>query len=296
MNTLIRPLIALAAFAAGAAARGDEIKVAVVVDFNSGAGRLVRPSADKPAYYFPITLGYGQSGHPEARLKDPPPTAQVQRMIARALFDQGYRVENSRNPPSLVFVLRWGLLAPGRRWEREQVSPLQQESMMVGGLGGGPGGGGFQPDMRALSSGLLDNARYSTGPSPGMLYLVAGDTLKDRGYNVTDPRNPRIQAILALASEPRYFIIIAAYDALDWFRHYDDWKHHRNPGDKSRVLWEEHMSTEMAGRDFADVLPALIAVGAPRFGRETRIPIVSTGSEVPEGRVEAGTPVRAPNR
>jgi hypothetical protein len=152
--------------------------------------------------------------------------------------------------------------------------------------------------MSVITRGALENSRYSVGDSPAMLYLVAGDTLRDRGINVTDERSTRMQAILALAREPRYYIIIAAYDAGDWFRHYDDWKHHRAPqgAGKCVVLWEEHMSTEAAGRDFADVLPKLLFVGAPRLGRETRFPVVSATPDIPMGKVTAGTPVQFPGR
>src|ERR1700689_1294614 len=78
--------------------------------------KVQRPTREKPAYYFPIYVGYEQRGTVLPGMLPPPPLDEVQRALTDALAEQGYRVATNRFPPSLALVFRWGYIAPLPPW------------------------------------------------------------------------------------------------------------------------------------------------------------------------------------
>ena len=60
---------------------------------------------------------------------------------------------------------------------------------------------------------------------------------------------------------------------------------------QSVLLWRAHVSVNYWGHYLDESLPALIAAGAPQFGRATTHPIIFPEQAVPMGKVIVGTPV-----
>jgi hypothetical protein len=299
------PRIALAfgALLSARAVLATDVRVDVVVDFNGGGYKTVRPSPDKPAYYLPLVVGYKQIGDVAALQKEPPPAGQVQRMLTKALFDQGYRVATRQFAPSLVLVSRWGVMSPLVNRNTERLASIQQAPMPIGDMSGphmgSPGmmnmGTPGSVNMTTMDLNPLAIPQSTQAETLQMLSLVAGDTLNDRGrrHNVDD-RNVPMAEILEMVRAPRYFIMVTAYAYQDLAPFLDDWVNHRPPPRKRprlMPLWEAHISTELAGYDFEEVLPTLISTAAPMLGHETLTPQLVTASSVPMGRVEVGTPV-----
>jgi len=193
----------------------------------------------------------------------------VQHLLAKALYGQGYQVMNGRQPPSLVLVFWWGQIAPEELNSSELGSPL------------------WHPDAFNRSSlmGSLSDTTLAELPTDQsandkmMISLVAGNT-RDYQYASDNP-NPKLEQILAMERSPRYFAIVSAFDFKDWARH------------RTTLLWQAHISTELAGHRLAEVLPALIATAAPMFGRETTAPqlVAVEGAASPLGRVILGVPM-----
>jgi hypothetical protein len=82
--------------------------------------------------------------------------------------------------------------------------------------------------------------------------------------------------------EERYFVILMAYD----FRALAK-------GTKPKLLWSAHFNMCSPGHSFTSALPAMSAVAAQFFGRNTNGLIVNA-RRVPEGRVEVGEPKVVP--
>jgi hypothetical protein len=87
---------------------------------------------------------------------------------------------------------------------------------------------------------------------------------------------------MAATREPRYFIIVTAYDYAAWTKQ----KAHL-------ILWKAKMSIPTYGVFLTDVFPSLIKAGGPMFGHET-INHPKLVPELPEGKVDVGTPIVTP--
>ena len=118
-----------------------------------------------------------------------------------------------------------------------------------------------------------DNPQQQFWNQREMLALVAGNTLANVGVFGRERED-----ILQAARDERYFVIVSAYD----FK--------AATGKKKVLLWRAKMSTPSNRVSLAEVIPAMITAGGPRFGRETRLPESVTAALAKEGKVEIGTP------
>ena len=92
-----------------------------------------------------------------------------------------------------------------------------------------------------------------------MVTLVAGTTLARQLSAAGSTALSQIEwdRLKQAAAADRYFIIVSAYDFADSLK-----------GQRT-LLWRARLSTERHGVSLDDVLPALVAAGAPVFGRES---------------------------
>jgi len=212
--------------------RSGDMRIAVVTDLTEAGKRLPHPTPEKPAYYIPITTGYKKEGDFVKFFQEsPPPTAEIQRMIAKALASQGYLVAINNTRPSLILAFRWGSWAP-----------IFLHGVFIN-----------QAEMETLVSGA--QAELMT------------------------PLNPRARDAYEAARQPRWGVVVTAFDFDDqYYRH------------KVTILWRECMSTELWGHYIDEVLPTLIASGAPMFGRQTTTPQLTQTTVIPEGHVVVGAP------
>jgi hypothetical protein len=105
--------------------------------------------------------------------------------------------------------------------------------------------------------------------------MVGGNTINDHQKFL----DPRLEAVMQLTTQPRYYILISAFD-------FKSWLHHR-----AILLWRAHVSTELWGHYFDQVVGTLISTAAPEFGRETKVPHFTNADITPLGRVVLGEPV-----
>jgi hypothetical protein len=114
---------------------------------------------------------------------------------------------------------------------------------------------------------------YQAGSRAAMEQLVLGNE-----FEATVDENQsslRVQTALSALDAPRYYLIVSALDYPAYTR-----KQHK-------VLWTARVSTELKGSHFDEVLPALIAAGARRFGRETQGPEFTQATITPSIRHRA---------
>ena len=264
--TILRAALFFAAFLPASALRAnDDIRVDVVVDMTDAGKKVARPTIDKPAYYFPLTVGYKEQGAFIADQGPPPATLEVQHLIAKALYDQGYRVTNAVSPASLVLVFWWGHISPSL--VSTEAGPALSHTSVFNGKG-------FNAeDPRELVAQLPTDEAAN---EKQMISIVAGNT-RDYQY-ATEKPSPKLEQILVMERSPRHYMLVSAFDFQDWVKH------------KTTLLWQAHISTELEGHTLGEVLPTLIATAAPMFGRETTAPELIAAPVAPMGRVIVGTP------
>ncbi len=251
--------------AAGHAASRNLAAVVANADLTEEGRKIPRPTPDKPAYYVPVILGWQEAGRIVAG-EEPPKREEVLRQLGQALAKEGYilqalRPDANKTLPSLIIAVEWGCL-----------NPLVTEHGALD-LSTGEGGTMAPAEIR-------NNATQATATDFNqneMVALVAGAAFSAKlaatgSLGLSQQDWDKIRDAVA---EGRYFIIVSAYDFAASLK-----------GDQV-LLWRARMSTERQGVWMSDVVPALVATGAPLFGRQTELP---TWRELPvrEGRVEMG--------
>jgi len=289
MNASFRLVLCLAALLSARAALADDdsaIKVDVVVDITDAGKNIPRPTPAHPAYFYPYTCGYTLGQGFVGSEPPPPPTVEVQRLIAKALAEQGYLLATKKSPPSLVLIFWWGYKAPVMEGETDGGA-ASVHSKNGGGIGGSPAAAGNKNN--SLQGGLA----YQVGEAvqAGLLptnQLTNGSEMEDLVFGSNNDRNTsewhpslRLQALNDEARTARYYVTVSALD-------FAAAAQRKQP----IVLWTAHMSTDLYGHTLDQVLPSLIAAGAPLFGKDTGgalwpLPLVPL---TPMGRVEVGTP------
>jgi hypothetical protein len=242
-------------------------EINVVGDMYEDGRKVIRPTPEKPAYYFPIVTGFTEMGATQAG--DPaPPRKQVVHDLATALAAEGYLVTSQVDvpapanpgdrtgksapatvkafapPPSLILVFHWGALR-----------------------------------AVTLPSALGADVQAATAPPEvvnkgQMIGLMAG-----KNFDSTVDFGDKTEKILQGIQNDRYFVMVSAYD-------FDAY----NQQHKKVLLWVAKMSVPSAGNTMSAVMPALIKSGGPFFGRETTGPKTMDVPVLPDGKVEIGTP------
>jgi hypothetical protein len=316
-------LTALAVLAVGfmsASLAAKEAEIDVVVDFTPEGRELRHPTVTDPAYYLPLPSDFLELGSPIAGERTPL-RFDVLHYVALQLASQGYREMNPRahvnadgeltfadgfvvrvprqpgGPNAPLFdaagiPLTLAMLkapsgpysAPAAHAQRKTASsaiPAITRILATVDPVHGPMLDGMPTMILTIHYGYI-SPQFDEVPGAGhvffnqnqMLGLVAGSTLDHIGsdFDASD--------IEQKTEVERYFVMITAYDFGAYVR-----------GRKKVMLWQAKMSAAFHGLgSFGEVMPALVAAGAPFFGRETVHPELVTQPVPPEGHVEVGTP------
>ncbi len=252
-----------------ASADDNSIRVDVVVDLTDAAKAISRPSSAHPTYYFPIAKGYTTSGPTLAGEKSPPPVGQVEHMAAVALAQQGYLLARKKTPPTLLLIFWWGYKAPA-------MMNGDNDNSMSSGLIGQSGNSVMSGAEAAAMDGLLPT--HSSVNAHEMQELVMGTNFDPSPFHLY--ANPRQDIAENATRYPRYYFMVSALD----FKAATEKR-------KYVVYWTARVSTELAGHTLDEVLPSLIARGAPMFGTDTDGPRFAESAIVPNGEVAIGQPV-----
>ena len=296
--------------------RSGQVRVDVVVDMTEAGHKIAHPTPAQPAYYLPLSVGYKEFGYAHHFQRPPPNEWEIQHALAKALYNQGYQLMTKEGHPSLVLVFWWGYMAPADVDSTTVGSPMFKEGSLDSGPGGdggdhragpgfywgsGQGGGlngaptyfqggqsgyllGYQPPGGESLSGDGAVTGFSVFPQfsigfqdaneQRMMSLVAGNTINDHQKFV----DPRLDEVTSMITQPRYYIMVSAFDFQSWLHH------------KPVLLWRAHVSTELWGHYFDQVVGTLINTAGPWFGRETKAPHFFSAPTLPLGRVILGTP------
>jgi len=186
----------------------------------------------------------------------------------------GYAPYFQRPPPTAIEVERFiehEFAAQGYRVMVKGSRPTLVLDLLWGyasptnEFSGGRGGG----SLSGMPPGLMETLIY------GAKGLHDSHTADYDGR----PRNYRMDDELKqMGAHGRYFVIVSAYDFQDFLRR------------KATLLWCAHISTELWGHYFDQVLPTLVATAAPLLGHEMTRPELVAAPVVPNGRVVVGAP------
>lgn len=212
-----------------------DLEVITVTDVSATGNLLAPATPEQPQYYIAASLGFRDLGGVMGGISEPP-TNEVLRLISAELARQGYRPATTRSaPPSLLLVYTWGTLNADESFgPNPDLPPVQRNHGQI---------------VRFLGGRKLGISDDYFNP---LLQPVLGLQI----YNY------RAQTLLEVAREDFYVIIVSAYDLEAALQ-----KKHRPP------VWTTRIAAPSLGFRMADVVPAMLAIGGPQFGRETPRPV-----------------------
>lgn len=188
-----------------------------------------------PATYAAFDGGYIEAGDPIAG--DTPPTPQMVALsLQNALANQGYQL--AAGEPSIVLTYHWGVL----RIDHRQINVPY----------------GIKTNLEARIE-LVSTSKLGAEVENHILLNEKGGGLN------SDASAPRMlvgptETVKEDARQPRIFVIVSAYD-------YQGLLHR-----ETKLLWRVKLSArEQSGR-MDEVIPALLAAGAPYFGQDMAVP------------------------
>jgi hypothetical protein len=189
-----------------------------------------------PIAYSAIDGGYIEAGDPI--VGDTPPTAdRVRQALFDAMRSQGF--EASRTAPSVLLTYYWGVLRPDRQQIRLPYgvkSNLNARLNLVS-----TEELGAEVENHILGRQKADGMNMNVSSPP----LLVGPTA----------------TVVQNARRPRIFVIISAFD-------YSGLAQQRIV----KPLWRVKLSAQETSGDMDQVIPSLVAMGAPFFGKNLREP------------------------
>ncbi len=234
------------------------------------AGRLVAPaSPDHPVYYVVQPGGYREFGDSYAGVH-PPPVADLERVMKKALASQGYLpATDAAHRPSLLIVFNWGShnrLNP----ISESISPAASIRNMI--------------ERAALVGGFGFAQKVGKAYEERALSQLSGPSFADASFNLVDPvhrltdQDARLEYLMYQISYDLYFVVASAYDYASVAQ------------GKRTLLWRTNMTVNTGGVNMKETLPPLIATAAPFLGRETEGPEALQRRINRHGQVDIGQP------
>lgn len=182
--------------------------------------------------YSAIDGGYIEAGDPMAG--DNAPTAdRVRQVLYDSLKDQGFAA--SRTSPSVLLTYFWGVI----RLDREQVKKIY----------------GVKANQDARIK-LVSTEQLGAEVENHILGRQRADGTNMDASSPTLLMGPT-ETVVQNASRPRIFVIVTAYD-------YQALTQHHEP----TPLWRVKLSAQETSGDMDQVIPSLIAKGAPFFGKD----------------------------
>jgi hypothetical protein len=237
------------------------VNMTVITEMTAEGKQVTPPSAEKPVYYLAQPGGYHVEGHPAH--DTPPPPAEVERSVQKALAATHYLPAPEGHVPELLFVFHWGA---HNRLDSEFPDIGHKNAISRAALAGGKK---FSEDFaRALEEEDL----YKEAGS----YALFGDQLSP--LRLFKDKDARTTELVEQATADCYYVAVSAYDYAKLTR-----------GVKV-LLWRTKMTVDARGISMTETFPTLIATAGPYFGREMEQAVTPIRRVLRQGRVQVGTP------
>jgi hypothetical protein len=201
------------------------------------------PAQSSPLAYAAFDGGYIEAG--DSIAGDTPPTPeQVSQSLRAALANQGFQAATSS--PAVVLTYHWGVLRIDRRQIRVPYGIKSNLEARIELVSTRELGAEVENHILLNEKSGQSNA---DGASPRFLVGPA-DTVRED------------------SNQPRIFVIVSAYD-------YEGLVHR-----EAKLLWRVKLSAREQSGEMDEVIPALVAGGAPYFGKD--LPGVKTVEVTPK--------------
>lgn len=258
-------LLALAATVMRPAA--EKVDTVVYSRIGNGYKRERRPDGSfKPEYYALSNGGriYGTASDNTIERVTYPEVAEI---AARLLRQQNYRYAQSKGQASLLLVLNWGATLSYNNvnytvavQDLAKAVALEAEKTMYG---EDPEGGSEMHRVDLYADELLKlrmaNKNRDDINLPNAKILGYLDAINDAdGIQRWAGGGDRYNDLIADIEEPRYYIVITAYDFPLLLK-----------GGQKRLLWQTRVSVRSPGNSFDDSFVPMLKSAAKFFGRES---------------------------
>jgi len=256
-------------------------------------GRTRRvPSPEQPMYYYSSPGQLVQTGWMPAAGEKPPPTAELEDAMKKALTANGYvPIEDDHQRPEILVVFAFGSNGtdPASLDDGETVPTTAEEMVRL--VLRDPslytdviqrarfvGGDKFGFELKTALDGEMRNMQFnrSVGRAGGMGMPVNPDGGSPFQMFLNSGNDRLTRHLAELAFHTCYFVTATAYDFSGVER-------------KQKIpLWQTRMAVEAQGVAMDEVLRPLIANGGSYLGRETREAVILDKRIDREGHVHIG--------
>ncbi len=260
MHPPVRLACLLAAFLLGAATslRGGlfelllgrpEAEVIVVTDMTAEGRRESRPSPANPVYYVPISVGFQELGAIVAGEKIPGKEA-MEHIIMATLAKQGFLPVTQNSPAAaIVLAFAWGTLNADNDSSLLSSPPIVRNRQQI---------------LKFLGGYKLG---FSDSDFDPLMPTAAGLT----------QMNSDSREFFQMAADNYYVAVVTAYDMAA--------ARQKGP---PRKLWTTRISCPSRGFWLEEVMPTMLSIAAPNFGRETDRPVWIRASDKYQPDVRLG--------
>lgn len=287
----IRLTVALLLLAVTGRAADDEhaVLTSVFSKTDRGYKRQKGPDGKWVREYYAMTNGGPAEGTVQDNAQDKIKFVSIATVLAQHLAHQGYFPATDQEKVDLLIVVNWGRTNPFsdgiyRSGTDNVLSAMNSMSGMNQAASAQPAPAatsaetapqaevtatGSVQDMQRqaaqsqltsamLTQDLFNRARNQENEKNARLLGYASDIQKTDGIQRLAGGGSRFEELIADIEEPRYYVILSAYDFKKTVRE-----------KKPKIQWVTRMSMRAPGNSFAEKAAAMIAYSASRFGQNT---------------------------
>ena len=270
-------------------AASDLVTTAVYSWADEGYRREMQPNGRPAREYYAISNGGAMPGTVRDRAIEAVPFPDVAGKLAQHLGRQNYFLAPDSRAASLLLVVHWGTTAPftdsNERFMMDRASSLigqMNVSHPPGRFGGIFGLDGMPAVQRGIgpesSTPSESGTEYMRGEVEGSLQELKMfqemrqqallPTAQLLGYvSAVDEANDTLRylhasnfnELIGEVSDPRYYIIVSAYDFRRAVEHND-----------RKLLWQTRISITSRGVRFSDHFGDMLASGVRYYGKDSR--------------------------
>jgi hypothetical protein len=258
-----------------------------------------QPNPENPQYYLLHTAKFVQTGWLVSAGERPPPVAELDGALRKALAANGYRpVPKPEQRPELLIIFNFGshgtdpesAIPPG------DAAPAVTAGELLPIVVSDPSlfkdviaratlvaGEKFARELKAVLDKEVENIRtnQTLARNPGNQIKLPVSPEFDSPFQVfmgTGKNSAAVQHLAEMAFHTCYFVIASAYD------------YEAAEKNEKRLLWRTKMTVEAQGVSLAEIMTPLISNTGSYLGRETNEAAIVKKRINRDGKVEVGTP------
>lgn len=231
-----------------------DVNVFTVTDVSKEGEATPRPTAEKPAYYIAVSLGFHDFG-PSVAGERIPPSDTIIKHMTKVLAKEHYLPATDLHQPTLLLLYAWGTLYPNKipLMGSLDFEVQTNRSAMLRFLGG---------DKLGITSRPEEAFSQSFMPRELAFY------------------NTDAQSLLEAASDDLYVAAVVAYD-------FDTLINKK----KKQPLWKTKISCPSLGLSLDETLPTMLTIAGPYIGKDTPKPVWAAATEKFKPDIHIGDPV-----